>query len=600
MPHSTSRAVRPEYPRPQFRRDDWRSLNGEWEFSFDDADRGEELGWPGGGVSLGQRIIVPFAYQSRLSGLADPELHDIVWYRRTFHIPPAWAGQRVLLHFGAVDYAATVWVNGSLAGSHRGGHTPFAMDITRLLGEQNVVVVRAQDPSRDVTLPRGKQYWEDEPRSIFYTATTGIWQTVWLEPVPRTSINAVRFTPDIDNSSVGVSLDFSGSDTDQSLRVRCTIRYSGISRDSDCPGEIVAEDTFSVTHTTEHRAVGLPNFYHDGYTRWWTPENPNLYGVTLLLERDGVEVDRIESYFGMRKISIEKGNICLNNRPYYMRLVLDQGYFPDGGLTAPTDEDLEQDIRLAKQMGFNGARKHQKVEDPRWLYWCDTLGFLVWGEMANAYAYSDEYVREVVPEWLDVIERDYNHPCIVVWVPLNESWGVPNIQVDSRQQSHSRSLYYLTKSVDSTRLVMSNDGWEHTTSDICSIHDYDPDGASLALRYRSKEDALGFLPAHRQIFAGDAEYGGEPIMVTEFGGISVGDDTDGWGYSSARDGEQFLGQLRELFSALTKSPVVQGICYTQLTDVEREVNGLLTYEREPKADLVAIRSIVTGRGGSGE
>jgi len=296
----------------------------------------------------------------------------------------------------------------------------------------------------------------------------------------------------------------------------------------------------------------------------------------------------------MRKVSIEGGAICLNNRPYYMRLVLDQGYYPGGGLTAPTDDDLKRDITLAKQMGFNGARKHQKVEDPRWLYWCDKIGFLTWEEMANAYDYSNEYVSRIVTEWLSIVERDYNHPCIVAWVPLNESWGVPNIHTDPAQQSHATAMYHLTKSLDQTRLSISNDGWEHTCSDICSIHDYDPDGHSLELRYSTKETVLRFMPAQRNLYADGSAYSGEPIMVTEFGGIAFNLEAQGWGYSSAHDASDFLKRLDSVVHALKQSRVVQGYCYTQLTDVEQETNGLLTATRLPKADLAAIREIIVG------
>jgi beta-galactosidase/beta-glucuronidase len=311
------------------------------------------------------------------------------------------------------------------------------------------------------------------------------------------------------------------------------------------------------------------------------------------LESDDEVLDTVESYFGMRKVETRNGEVLLNGRPYYQRLVLDQGYFPGGLLTAPTDDDLRRDIELAKEMGFNGARKHQKVEDPRWLHWADRLGFLVWGEMANAYTYSADYVGRINAEWREVVVRDYNHPCIVVWVPMNESWGVPELASDPRQVEHLLSLYHLTRALDPTRPVVSNDGWEHAFTDLCTIHDY-RDAESLAASYATPESSAAARPAKRSIYVDGYGYRGEPILVTEFGGIAFAGDEGGWGYSTVAGSEEFLERYEELVGALLGSSAVKGFCYTQLTDVEQEVNGLLTYERRSKADLARIRAITTG------
>jgi hypothetical protein len=298
----------------------------------------------------------------------------------------------------------------------------------------------------------------------------------------------------------------------------------------------------------------------------------------------------VESYFGMRKIEARDGKALLNYRPYYQRLVLDQGYFPGGLLTAPTDEDLRKDIELAKEMGFNGARKHQKIEDPRWLYWADTLGFLVWGEMANAYQYSPDYVSRITGEWQEAVRRDHNHPCIVAWVPMNESWGVPELATDPAQIDHLLSLYHLTRSLDRSRPVVSNDGWEHARTDLCTIHDYgSPE--DLSRRYATPESSISAQPAKRQIYAPGHGYRGEPILISEFGGIAFSGEEGGWGYSTVADAEEFLERYDALISALLQSETVRGFCYTQLTDVEQEVNGLLTYDRRPKADPARIRKI---------
>jgi beta-galactosidase/beta-glucuronidase len=592
-----SAVPRPEYPRPQFRRPDWVNLNGVWRFAFDDEGVGFARGWHqvgaeslrAGNPPFDRRIIVPFCYQSKLSGIGDTSFHDVVWYARTFESLPSDATEeRLLLHFGAVDYRATVWVNGAQVAEHEGGHTPFYEDVTAALGDgENVVVVRAEDPSQDVTIPRGKQYWKEESEGIFYTRTTGIWQTVWLEPVSRRRIDTLRLTPDVEATCVHVEAEVEGFEPSASLRLIVEL-----------DGEVVLEDLVGLQSALVERSLPLlrrgeaPQTPH--LAGWpapalWSPEDPNLYDLKLeLLDEEGGVIDAVDSYFGMRKIEARDGQVFLNNRPYYQRLVLDQGYFPEGLLTAPTDDDLREDIELAKEMGFNGARKHQKVEDPRWLYWADALGFLVWGEMANAYQYSPDYVRRITGEWQEAIRRDYNHPCIVAWVPMNESWGVPELASDPAQVDHLLALYHLTRSVDRTRLVVSNDGWEHALTDLCTIHDYG-DSQDLASRYATPESSVSARPARRPIYAPGHGYRGEPILITEFGGIAF--SGEGWGYSTVSDAEEFLGRYGSLIAALLGSEAVQGFCYTQLTDVEQEINGLLTYDRQPKVELARIREI---------
>jgi beta-galactosidase/beta-glucuronidase len=288
----------------------------------------------------------------------------------------------------------------------------------------------------------------------------------------------------------------------------------------------------------------------------------------------------------------------LNNRPYYQRLLLDQGYWPESLLTAPTDEDYIKDINLVKQMGFNGVRKHQKVEDPRFLYHADKMGLLVWGEIGSAYVYTRRYAQNMVSEWMEVIKRDYNHPCIVVWTPINESWGIHNVNANIAMSSHCKALYHVTKSIDSTRLVVSNDGWEHTDSDLLTIHDYEWREEVLQKRYESIDSIVRSMPAGRLLYVEGNHYEGQPIMVTEFGGISYRmDETENekaWGYSVADTDKDFIERYRAVVLPLTQSPHVQGFCYTQLTDVEQETNGLLTYERKPKVDLEIIAEITQG------
>jgi beta-galactosidase/beta-glucuronidase len=582
------------------------NLNGEWSFAFDDSNIGLSRSWQNtqagtlrSGVSpFDRRIIVPFCYQSKLSGIGETTFHDVVWYARTFEYPPS-GDDRLLLHFGAVDYRATVWVNGAQVTSHEGGHTPFFADITdTLAGEagENVVVVRAEDPSRDVTIPRGKQYWKEESEGIFYTRTTGIWQTVWLEPVNRRRVEKLRLTPDVDDASIDLDVDIEGVEPGMSLRASITFE-----------GDPVLEDTIGLWSSRVERSLPLlrrgaaPETPH--LSEWpgailWSPEDPNLYDLRLeLLDETGRVLDAVESYFGMRKIEVKDGRALLNGRPLYQRLVLDQGYFPEGILTAPTDDDLRRDVELAKEMGFNGVRKHQKVEDPRWLYWADTLGLLVWGEMANAYQYSIDYVRRITAEWQDAVERDYNHPCVVAWVPMNESWGVPDLAREPAQTEHLLALYHLTRSLDGTRPVVSNDGWEHALTDLCTIHDY-RDAEALRESYRTPESAVAARPACRSIYAAGHGHRGEPILISEFGGIAFSGDEQGWGYSTVADAGEFLERYESVIEALLQSEPVQGFCYTQLTDVEQEVNGLLTYDRRPKAPLEKIREITVRERGT--
>lgn len=594
--HAASSIPRPEYPRPQFVREAWLNLNGPWEFAFDDANAGEAGQWYRcADAPFDRTIVVPFVYQSPLSGIGLRERHDIVWYRRAFDLPAGFEGMRWLLHFGAVDYAAKVWVNGELAGSHEGGHTPFTLDITPWVKEQgNTLVVRAQDDMGDLELPRGKQYWKETSEAIWYTPTTGIWQTVWLEPVHPTHLDVLRITPDVDRHEVHLELQVAGAVEGASVEVAVSFE-----------GHTFARDCFTVTgagpaSTRGHRIrrsiridYGGHSFEHAAY---WSPDHPHLYDLEIQVkDASGRLVDRVTSYFGLRKIHAEGGRVYLNNRPVYMRLVLDQGYWPDGILTAPTDEALRKDIELAKAMGFNGARKHQKVEDPRFLYWADKLGYFVWGEMANAYQYSTEYAARITREWIEVIDRDYNHPSIICWVPINESWGVTNMDGDPRERDHATAMYHLTKSLDPTRLVISNDGWEHTVSDLLTIHDYDQNHERFFKRWSDVPSAIATIrPGGRRPMWNDLL--DRPVLITEYGGIALkASEWDGWGYAGVDNAEALLKGYANLTGAIYACPGVQGFCYTQLTDVEQEINGLLTYDRKPKAPLEKIREITLGR-----
>ncbi|MCD7035391.1 glycoside hydrolase family 2 [Metabacillus sp. GX 13764] len=585
---------RTEYPRPQFVRKEWLNLNGEWDFAFDDQNSGLEEKWCKSNQAFDRKIQVPFAYQSQLSGIHDPSFHDFVWYRRDFTVPAEWNHDRIILHFGAVDYRAWIYINGQYAGFHEGGHVSFSLDITdHLNGGSEVLTVRVEDPSTDETIPRGKQFWIEESDAIWYTRTTGIWQTVWLEPVQSSSISKLRLTPDFDSGAIIVECSTAGDISGKSIEIEI-----------DFKGEQIAKDTLTVYESYTKRSIDLYNrkifrtsFHNTGWN--WTPEDPNLFNIKVTLKSDNKVFDEVQSYFGMRKIHQENGMVYLNNKPYYQKLVLDQGYWPEGLLTAPSDEALKRDIELALEMGFNGCRKHQKVEDPRFLYWADQLGFLVWGECAASPSYSEDAAARLTKEWIEIIERDYNHPSIVAWVPVNESWGVPAIKHDKQQQHHSQAMYHLIHSLDRSRLVISNDGWELTVTDICAIHNYNHGTNDEKAKYEdfkeslsTKDNLLSSMPANRGIYADGHEHKGEPILLTEFGGIGfkVGEDS-GWGYTSVKDENEFIEDYQRVMEAVYSSKALHGYCYTQLTDVEQEINGLLTYTREPKCDLAVIRKI---------
>ena len=572
-----TRVPRSEYPRPNFRRDNWLCLNGEWDFSI-------------GEKTLDRKIMVPYACETALSGIEDKGFHKTVWYRRKFTLPGEMGGKRILLHFGAVDYQCDVWVNGQYIRSHTGGQTSFEADITDAVDQtgDNTIELKAEDDYRDMEMPRGKQFWELNSRSIFYSRTTGIWQTVWLEAVDPLYLVSCHITPEFDR--LAVRFEYQLSETAKGIAFDISFQGTAAANLTVAPQSCKG----SVTIGLDQTGLQAWNFQED---LAWTPENPRLFDAKITVYGENGITDCVDTYFGMRKVGIENGRFMLNNREYYQKLVLDQGYWEQSLLTAPGDEDFIKDIQLTKAMGFNGVRKHQKVEDPRYLYHADRLGLLVWGEIGAAYVYSREYAHRIYSEWMEAVERDYNHPCIVAWTPLNESWGVQEIKVDRPQQAHCNALMYMTKSIDSTRVVMDNDGWEHTCGDLLTIHDYSPSGEKLKKHFESMESILTMTPGGRSMFADGYDYRGQPILVTEFGGVKYAPESDlarSWGYCEENDLGAYTKKYAELTRAILDSPFIQGFCYTQLTDVENEENGLLTYHRNVKIPLDTIRKINEG------
>ncbi|HMO59155.1 MAG TPA: glycoside hydrolase family 2 TIM barrel-domain containing protein [Roseiflexaceae bacterium] len=579
------------HPRPQFARQHWIDLCGTWQFAYDDADIGRNAGWMHDAAPFDREIIVPFPPESPASGINDTGFHPVLWYRRTFHAPQA-AGELLLLHCGAIDYSAEVWVNGALVAAHQGGHTPFSADITWALRNdlpEQVIVIRAEDQAADLTQPRGKQYWEAQPSRIWYHRTSGIWQPVWLEPLPQLHFADVRWTPNAEQSRIGLQLQLNRA-PQHPVHIRVHLSMHGTT---------LADDTYTLADAELSREIVLTphGMLHSTRELLWSPDHPNLIDATLTLTASDGTTDTLQSYIGLRSVGVANGRFLLNDRPFYLRMVLEQGYWPASHLAAPDAAALRHEVELIKALGFNGVRIHQKVEDPRFLYWCDRLGVVVWGEMANAYVFSATAVARLTREWMEVLQRDYSHPCIIAWVPLNESWGVPNLERTPAQQEYVRSLYHLTRALDPTRPVIGNDGWENLAGDILGIHDYAPNGTMLLARYGSSEAIAHTLrevqPSFRSIVLPEYAQRGQPVMLTEFGGISYAPQAgQAWfGYGTVDSQEAYLARYEELISAILACPAIVGFCYTQLTDTVQETNGLLSETRVPKLDPAAIRAI---------
>jgi Glycosyl hydrolases family 2, TIM barrel domain/Glycosyl hydrolases family 2, sugar binding domain/Glycosyl hydrolases family 2 len=591
-PASSPSSLVSAYPRPQLVRSNWICLNGLWKFSFDDAGQYVQ---PTDILDWTHEIEVPFVPESIRSGIGDRDFHPNCWYEREFDLPPGEG--RVLLHFGAVDYRAQVWVNDRFVIEHEGGHTPFSADITSVLNDfgPQRVTVWAQDDPHDLAKPRGKQDWQREPHSIWYPRTSGIWQTVWLERVPNSYIDRIRWTPQFERWEIGFEAFVAGECQDgMQIKVKLSV---------GC--HLLVNDTYEVINGEISRRIALSDPGIDDYRNelLWSPEKPTLIDAQIELWQDGQLVDEVKSYTAMRTVSIQRDRFMLNGRPYFLRLVLDQGYWPDTLMTPPNDEALQRDIELVKAMGFNGVRKHQKIEDPRFLYWADVLGLLVWEEMPSAYRFTRKAVERLTREWMEVIERDSSHPCIVVWVPFNESWGVPNLVETPAHRNCVQALYYLTKTLDPTRPVVGNDGWESTDTDILAIHDYDNKPKSLAKRYGPQVKLEELFdrrrPGGRILTLDNHPHQGQPIMLTEFGGIAYAgrenpDFDKAWGYARSSNTSELQVRYTALLNVVNQIEMFSGFCYTQLTDTFQEANGLLYADRTPKFPIEAIAAATLG------
>ncbi|KAI0114009.1 glycoside hydrolase family 2 protein [Nemania sp. FL0031] len=685
------------YPRPDFIHTNhrWAPINDQWTILFDDEDVGLKESWHINGVpdkvSAGssspsapsgagtdteaeaQRlaafpeliakgfqarkdgahrenskkpITVPFVFQTPASGLHEKEAHEVLWYERPVSDPRAKAevdaGDRVLVRFGAVDYAVAIWASGHLVGTHRGGHVPFDVDITDALtsvwkstGKGEVqLVLRVQDSPYDLGQPRGKQYWAPQPESIFYTPSSGIWQPVALEVVPATRLG---------NSSAGTVLKsndiFTGVlDAEVAVLGRRAGHAYSVEIEGSLNGFSIGKKRENLPKDKDYASVKLllalnddqkkstpqsvtsiapyenADFWHKGLALW-SPDHPTLYDLVIrLYDSEGKVIDEVKTYTGFRHLDWSKGDgtFRLNGKPLFQALCLDQGYWPETGMTPPTPESLKEDIILSKNMGFNGCRKHQKVEDPLFLYWADKLGYLVWGEMANAYEFSAEYKDRMNQEWTEAVKRDINHPSVITWTPVNESWGYPSLKDNVEQRDHVRSLYYLTKALDPTRPVNDNCGWEHVLTDLSTFHDYS-DAPALSESCATLERTLNRDWAGRPMFIGaiGGNHGdpatihrpGAPVICTEFAGVNIapagakGDDIQpqggggDWGYTTASNAGDLLKRIEALVKAVTQGSHCSGFVYTQLSDIEQEVNGVYSFDRKEKIPAAEVKKI---------
>ena len=564
---------RPEYPKPQFERENWLNLNGVWQFEIDNGRSGIDRGLAEADAKLSDQILVPFCPESKLSGIEHTDFMYGVWYKRTVTLTEQQCAQRVVLHFGAVDYTANVFINGKKVGTHKGGYISFAMDITEFVTPgENVITVFAEDDTRSGTIPKGKQAHHYHSSGCDYTRTTGIWQTVWIEFTPKSYIKSFKFYPDYKKGEVTVFVELCGKGD-----FTANITYEGKPMASFCETDTQGRLQFTLSLEEIHL---------------WEIGKGRLYDVAFTFGEDAVK-----SYFGLRNVELRGQKFLLNGKSVFQRTVLDQGFYPDGIYTAPSDEDLKNDILLSLACGFNGARPHEKIFEERYFYHADKLGYITWGEYPDwGLNYNKaENIHNIMPEWLEEIERDFNHPSIVGWCPRNEVW---NTWWGEPHRPSLALLYDVTKAVDPTRPCIDVSGGFHVKTDIYDVHEYCQNGGGLHYRYDGIKD--GVMTEH-EWHENQIPYTGGPVFLSEYGGIAwftkCDEDNDrkkAWGYGNGpKTEEEFIARFTELTEALMENPGLMGLCYTQLTDVEQEQNGLYTYDRIPKFDPEIFKKVLS-------
>lgn len=574
------------HPNPQFTRKDFVNLDGKWDFTFDDSNEGMKKNYINH-FPAKYKINVPVSYEYPDSGIVDEKIHNIVWYKKSFNHTKT--DKLTLLHFEGVDYEAMVWVNGQYIGSHVGGYSRFSFDITKQLKNgENEIVVRVYDDF-DATHARGKQRWMDHNYECFYVGTTGIWKTVWLEHVSKTYLKDVRITPSFTNTNVEIEYQIEGDEVDLEVETTITFNDKLIAKGGKVATRKIFSETIDITSDNATMKIHC-----------WHPHCPNLYDVTFNLLKNGVIIDTVKSYFGVAEF-LSKGNtILLNRSPLIPKLILDQGYWKESGLTY-NEEQCIKDIEVMKDIGLNGCRKHQKIECDLFYYYCDIMGYLLWQELPSAYEWKSSTIFSLSKEWLDVVKQHHNHPCIMTNVIINESWGTFAILDNKAQQEFTRGLYHLTKALEPNRFVISNDGWEHTESDLITVHNYSTSKEDLLLNYNSFDDAFGVdkrqaFTSPKAAMAFDHELPkNKPLLLSEFAGIAFKkDQANGWGYGDlVQNEEQYLARLKGQIDAIIESRVFAGYCITQLSDVQQEVNGLTDEQRNYKVSKEKLKEIIS-------
>ncbi|WP_345955806.1 sugar-binding domain-containing protein [Mucilaginibacter sp. PAMB04168] len=564
---------RPEYPRPQFVRNDWVNLNGTWTYALDQGDSGLERGLTASKGFPG-KITVPFCPESKLSGVGYTDFINAMWYHKNISIPIGWKDKKILLHFGGVDYRCDAYIDSQLVATHFGGTSAFTFDITSFVkaGSSHNLVLSIKDDTRSGIQPLGKQAYKYNSSGARYTRTTGIWQTVWMEAAAPLGLESCKIIPDLDQSRFTVMPAFFAF---RGQRLRVTVK------DGD---RIAGQQTIPASNSAM-AVIELENI------KPWSPENPFLYDFILeVLDMNGEVIDKVTSYAGMRKVHIQDGWVYLNNQPRYLRFVLDQGFYPDGIWTAPTDEAMKHDIELSMQAGFNGARLHQKIFEERFHYWADKMGYLTWAEAADWGGDRTKQLtmKNITEEWIETVQQRINHPSIIGWTPLNELW----ITDETEYPRFNEGIYNLTKALDQTRPIITAAGGEIYKADIWSVHDYSQDATTFGQKLQLKTGKFDFSQYH---ISKKARYEGQPIMVSEYGGIKWLSDqkyAGSWGYGKGpKSLDEFYSRLELLTGTILKSKHITGYCFTQLTDVEQEQNGIYTYDRRPKFDMKKVRKV---------